>query len=59
MRFVPHRILPRLFLNFNASDKPPPSANAEKLFSYIKVRSVITGLVQQLVQIVVRFAHTI
>jgi hypothetical protein len=48
-----------LFLSLTASDKPPHPTNAEKLFSYIKVRPVITGLVQQPVQIVVRFAHTI
>jgi len=49
----------RLVFEPYASDKPSPPTNAKKIFSYIKVRSVITGLVQQPVQIVVRFAHTI
>jgi hypothetical protein len=40
---------------------PSQPKNFEKLFSYQKqtVNPVITGLVQQPVQIVARFAHTI
>jgi len=44
-----------------AVTSPSRPKNSEKLFSYIKhtVNAVITGLVQQPVQIVVRLAHTI
>jgi hypothetical protein len=41
-----------LILSIHALNKPPPTQNFEKLFSYIKVPPANTGLVQQPVQMV-------
>jgi len=49
-----------LFLRNAALDSSPQPTKSEKIFSYNKVCLPTTsGLVQQPVQIVARFAHTI